>query len=40
MITIMIVDDHQLMIDGIKGALSSIDDFKVIGESLDGFQVL
>jgi DNA-binding NarL/FixJ family response regulator len=40
MITIMIVDDHQLMIDGIKGALSSIEDFKVIGEALDGYQVL
>ena len=39
-ITIMIVDDHQLMIDGIKSALNSIQDFKVIAEALDGFQVL
>jgi DNA-binding NarL/FixJ family response regulator len=40
MITIMIVDDHQFMIDGIKGALSSIDDFRVIAEALDGYQVI
>ena len=39
-ITIMIVDDHQLMIDGIKSALNSIQDFEVIAEALDGFQVL
>ena len=36
----MIVDDHQLMIDGIKSALNSIQDFEVIAEALDGFQVL
>jgi DNA-binding NarL/FixJ family response regulator len=40
MISIMIVDDHQFMIDGIRGALSSIEDFEVIGEALDGYQVL
>lgn len=40
MITIMIVDDHQLMIDGIKSALNSIPDFEVIAEALDGYRVL
>jgi DNA-binding NarL/FixJ family response regulator len=40
MIRIMIADDHQLMIDGIKGALSSVSDFEIIGEALNGYQVL
>ena len=40
MITIMIADDHQLMIDGIKSAFGSIEDFSIIGEALDGYRVL
>jgi len=40
MITIMIADDHQLFIDGIRSALESIQDFEVVGEALNGYQVL
>jgi DNA-binding NarL/FixJ family response regulator len=40
MVTIMIADDHQLFIDGIKSALGSIPDFKVIGEAQNGYRVI
>jgi len=40
MIKIMIADDHQLLIDGIKFALSDIEDFSVIGEAENGYRVL
>jgi DNA-binding NarL/FixJ family response regulator len=40
MIKIMIADDHQLLIDGIRSSLAHIDDFTVIGEALNGYQVL
>ena len=40
MIKIMIADDHQLIIDGIKSILSDIKDFRVVGEALNGYRVL
>jgi len=40
MIKIMIADDHQLLIDGIRSALANIADFAFIGEALNGYQVL
>ncbi|MES2690913.1 MAG: response regulator, partial [Bacteroidota bacterium] len=33
-VTIYIVDDHQMLIDGIKALLDNEQDFKIIGESL------
>lgn len=40
MIKIIIVDDHPLMIDGIKTALSDVQDIIIIGEALNGKQLL
>jgi len=40
MINIMIADDHQLIIDGIRSALKSTEDLNIIGEALNGYQVL
>lgn len=40
MINVLIADDHQLMIDGIKLALSGIDDIRIVAEVRDGLQVL
>lgn len=40
MINILIADDHQLMIDGIKSTMQQIKDFDVIAEANNGFQVL
>jgi DNA-binding NarL/FixJ family response regulator len=40
MIKIMIADDHQLLIDGIKTTLKDIEDFTIVGVAYDGFQVL
>ncbi|MEE4256152.1 MAG: response regulator transcription factor [Bacteroidales bacterium] len=40
MINIMIADDHQLLIDGIRSALESTEDLNIIGEALNGYQVL
>jgi len=36
MISIMLVDDHQMFRDGLKFALSQIDDFEIVGEAADG----
>src|SRR5690349_3590309 len=33
-ISLFIVDDHQMLIDGIKALLSDEQDFKIVGESL------
>jgi two-component system response regulator NreC len=33
---ILIVDDHQLVIDGLKGLIQSLDDFEVVGEANNG----
>jgi len=40
MINILIADDHQLLIDGIKTALQDVKDINVIAEANNGFQVL
>lgn len=40
MINILIADDHQLLIDGIKAALAGISDFSITAEVYNGYQVL
>jgi len=40
MIRILIADDHPLMIDGIKSSLEGIEDFEIIAEANNGYQVL
>jgi len=39
-IKLLIVDDHQLFIDGLKAILSHVADIKVIGEALSGEDAL
>ena len=40
MINILIADDHQLLIDGIKATMSGIEDISIVGEAFNGYQVL
>lgn len=40
MINIIIADDHQLMIDGIKTTLADIEDFNFAGEASDGYRLI
>lgn len=40
MINILIADDHQLLIDGIKATLADIDDISIVAEAFHGYQVL
>jgi len=40
MINILIADDHQLMIDGIKATLKGIEDFNIVTHANNGYQVL
>jgi DNA-binding NarL/FixJ family response regulator len=40
MINILIADDHQLLIDGIKITLKDIPDFTFVAEVQDGYQVI
>ncbi len=40
MIRLMIADDHQLIIDGIRSTLGGAADIEVVGEALHGYQVL
>jgi len=40
MINILIADDHQLLIDGIKAALSGIPDLNIAAEACNGYQVI
>lgn len=40
MIRILLADDHQMFIDGIKAFLENDKDIKVVAEALDGFEVL
>ena len=40
MIHILIADDHQLMITGIKSTLNDIEDFKIVAEAGNGYQVI
>jgi DNA-binding NarL/FixJ family response regulator len=39
-IKIIIADDHQMFIDGIKSLLKDEPDIEVVGEALNGYQVL
>jgi DNA-binding NarL/FixJ family response regulator len=38
--TILLADDHRVVIEGIKSALRDIPGFKVIGEATDGWEAL
>ena len=40
MINLLIADDHQLLIDGIKTTLADIEDFNFVAEVHDGYQVI
>jgi DNA-binding NarL/FixJ family response regulator len=40
MVKILIADDHQLLIDGIKSTLSGVPDLMVVAEANNGLQVL
>jgi len=40
MINILIADDHQLLIDGIKATLAGIEDLKIVAEVYNGYQVI
>jgi DNA-binding NarL/FixJ family response regulator len=40
MINLLIADDHQLLIDGIKSTLDGIEDIIVVAEVNNGFQVI
>ena len=40
MIKVLIADDHQLLIDGIKTTLEDVQDIQIVAEAKDGYQVL
>lgn len=40
MINILIADDHQLLIDGLRATLKDVEDFNIVGEVYNGYQVL
>jgi DNA-binding NarL/FixJ family response regulator len=40
MINILIADDHQLLIDGIKTTLTGVEEIQVVAEVFNGYQVL
>ena len=40
MIRVVIADDHTIMREGLKRILLGIDDIEVVGEAVDGFEVL
>lgn len=40
MVSIMIVDDHSIMREGLKAVLTRQDDFKIIGEASDGTEAV
>jgi DNA-binding NarL/FixJ family response regulator len=40
MINVLIADDHQILIDGIKATLQDVPDINIVAEAKDGFQVL
>ncbi|PWL28367.1 response regulator transcription factor [uncultured Roseivirga sp.] len=40
MIRIFIVDDHQVVIDGISSILSEVEEIKIIGSALNGLEAL
>lgn len=38
--TVLIADDHRVVIEGIKSALQALPEFKVVGEAADGLQTV
>ena len=40
MINILIADDHQLLIDGIKTTLAGEDDIQIVAEANNGYKVI
>lgn len=40
MIKVLIADDHQIIIDGIKALLENHPDIEIVGEAFNGFEVL
>ncbi|MBW6460332.1 MAG: response regulator transcription factor [Bacteroidales bacterium] len=40
MINVLIADDHQLLIDGIKTVLEEVEDISVVAEASNGYKVL
>lgn len=40
MINILVADDHQLLIDGLKSTLEGLEDIIVVAEANDGYKVL
>lgn len=40
MINVMIADDHQIIIDGIKTIMHDVEDIQIVAEAKDGYQVL
>ena len=40
MINVLIADDHQIIIDGLKTILEDADDLHIVAEAKDGYQVL
>lgn len=40
MINVLIADDHQIIIDGLKTIMEDADDIKIVAEAKDGYQVL
>jgi len=40
MVRILIADDHQMLIDGIRVLLEGVEAFKVVGQATNGFEVL
>ena len=40
MIKIIIADDHRIFIDGVKSALQNVNNINIVGEALNGKQVL
>jgi DNA-binding NarL/FixJ family response regulator len=40
MINLLIADDHQLLIDGIKTTLAGVEDINIVAEVYNGYQVL
>ena len=40
MIKVLIADDHQMIIDGIKTIMHDVEDIQIVAEAKDGYQVL
>lgn len=40
MINVLVADDHQMIIDGLKTMMEGVEDIKIVSEAKDGYQVL